>query len=459
MGKKLEARILIVDDNEEVLVALELYLSSFFANIYTEKNPNLLPSLLERENFDVILLDMNFSAGISSGNEGIYWMQEILKIDPLAAIIFITAYGDIQLAVKAIRMGAVDFITKPWENEKMLATIQSALELRKSRMEISSLRNKQRYLARDIDRKFQFFPGQSDLMKHIFEMIDKVASTDANVLILGENGTGKELVAREIHRLSHRSDEVFITVDMGSFPETLFESELFGHMKGSFTNALDDKAGRMELANGGTLFLDEIGNLPFALQSKILATLQNREIFRIGSTKSIPVNFRLISATNQSLYAMVEEKQFREDLLYRINTIQLEIPPLRERKEDILGLAEFFLEKYGGKYEKINLKLHSSARDKLQKHSWPGNIRELEHIIEKAVILADKNLIYADDIQFYANKKKTASVNRKVSNLQENEKIIIAEVLRDCYGNMSESADKLGITRATLYRKIRKYEL
>ena len=458
MSKKIDSRILIVDDNEEVLVALELYLSSFFSSIRTEKNPNTLHSLLSKESFDVILLDMNFSAGISSGNEGIYWMQEILKIDPLAVIIFITAYGDIQLAVKAIRMGAIDFITKPWENEKILATIQNGIEIRKSRLEISSLKNKQRHLNRDINQQYQLFRGESEVMQHIFEMIEKVASTDANILLLGENGTGKELIAREIYRLSNRSDEVFISVDMASLPESLFESELFGYTKGSFTDASEDRAGRFEIAHGGTLFLDEIGNLSLPMQSKILTALQNREIYRLGSTRAIPIDFRLISATNQSLYSMVEDSLFREDLLYRINTIQLEIPPLRDRVEDIKGLAYFFLESFGKKYKKQDLVLHATAINKLEKYSWPGNIRELEHIIEKTVIMTEQSLIQADDIQFYSN-KKTTTATRKLLSLKENEKHLINEVLRECNGNMSHAADRLGITRATLYRKIRNYEL
>ena len=385
--KKTEGNILIVDDNLEALIALEMYLQKHFTTIKTERNPNLIPNLIRSNDYDVIILDMNFSAGISSGNEGLFWLNEIIKIDTHAAVVLITAYGDIELAVKGIKKGAHDFITKPWENEKLLATVMSAYKLRKSKLEINSLKNRQHHLSANIASRFKMYRGNSPAMLPIYESIDKVACTDANILILGENGTGKELIARDIHQKSKQ--EVFIAVDMASLPEQLVESELFGYMKGAFTDAKEDKPGRFELAHGGTLFLDEIGNIPMGIQSKILTTLQTKEISRLGSTKSYPVNFRLISATNSSLYSMVEESKFREDLLYRINTIQIEIPPLRERVEDIEGFINYFLGIYGTKYNKQNIKINAAALNKLQKYHWPGNIRELEHITEKAVIMME----------------------------------------------------------------------
>jgi len=453
---KITGNILIVDDNEEVLIALEMYLSKHFSNVIALKNPNAIPGILGRQRIDVIILDMNFSAGISTGNEGIYWLREILKTDPYAAIILLTAYGDIGLAVKGIKLGAIDFITKPWENEKILATVQSAYRLRKSRLEIHNLKNKQHHLSHSIQEQFKMFKGKSEAMERIYEIIEKVAATEANILILGENGTGKELIAREIHRQSSRADEVFIGVDMAALPESLFESELFGYVKGAFTDAQNDKPGRFEIAGGGTLFLDEIGNLPLQMQSKILTALQNREVYRVGSSKSIPIDFRLISATNKSLYEMVEQGAFREDLLYRINTIQIEIPPLRNRMEDIHGLVHQFLKRYGKKYKKEDLEVHANALDKLKKYPWPGNVRELEHIVEKTVIMCDSLLLKADDFQFHSSNKKE---QRVVMSIEESEKHLIREAMQMCNGNLSETADRLGITRATLYRKIKKYDL
>jgi len=455
---KTKGNILIIDDNEEALIALEMYLIKHFTSIRTEKNPNLIPNLISNQDFDVIILDMNFSAGISSGNEGLFWLNEINKIDPTVAVVFITAYGDIELAVKGIKLGAVDFITKPWENEKLLATVEAAFRLRQSGLEIKNLKSKQQHLAGNIESQFSMFKGTSLSMQKIFIIIDKVSATDANILILGENGTGKELIAREIHKRSNRAHEVFITIDMAALPESLFESELFGYSKGAFTDAHEDKPGRFEIAKGGTLFLDEIGNLPIQMQSKILTALQNREIFKVGSNKAIPINFRLIAATNKSLYNMVDDNEFREDLLYRINTIQIELPPLRDRIEDIEGLVYFFLEKYGSKYNKKDMKVHGSAFDKLKKYPWPGNIRELDNVTEKTVIMADSKLLNADNFQFHTP-LKTSTSKRKIFSLEENEKIIIREAMQDCNGNLSDTADRLGITRATLYRKIKKYDL
>lgn len=453
---KTDGSILIVDDNQEALIAMEMYLQKHFTRILTERNPNLIPALMRTEAIDVIILDMNFSAGISSGNEGLFWLQEILKTDPLAAVVFITAYGDIELAVKGIRNGAHDFITKPWENEKLLATVHAAWKLRRSKLEIRNLKNKQQHLTASIDSSYRLFRGNSPAMQKTFETIEKVAGTEANILILGENGTGKELLARELHRLSGK--EIFISVDIASIPETLIESELFGYSRGAFTDARTDKPGRFELAAGGTLFLDEIGNIPLSLQPKILSVLQSRRIQRLGALTAFPVDFRLISATNSPVEDLVMEGKFRDDLLYRINTIRIEVPPLRERAEDIEGLVHYFLNSYSHKYGREKLKLAASALGKLQKYSWPGNIRELEHITEKAVILGEGSTLTADDFEF-SPKGKPGTRKTAAFSLAENEKIIIREALRDCNGNVSETADRLGITRATLYRKIRKYEL
>jgi DNA-binding NtrC family response regulator len=329
-----QGSILIIDDNEELLLALKVFLAPHFLKIVTEKNPNLIPALI-KDNFDIILLDMNFSAGINSGNEGFFWMNEILKIDPLACIVFITAYSDVEMAVKAIKEGAADFIQKSWDEKKILSTVLSAYKLRKSKQEIHHLKSKQKHLNENIQQQHHFVHGSSPSILKVIETIKKVSATDANILLLGENGTGKEVVAREIHQHSARKNEIFVKVDLGSVSESLFESELFGHVKGAFTDAKEDRAGRFEIASGGTLFLDEIGNLPLHLQSKLLTVLQNREITRVGSSVTIPIDIRLICATNKDLYHMVEEHSFREDLLYRINTIQIEVPPLRERTEDI----------------------------------------------------------------------------------------------------------------------------
>ena len=453
--KKTKAKILIVDDNEEILIALKLFLSEYFETIITEKTPNRISNLIENNYFDVVILDMNFSMGQSTGNEGIFWMNKILEFDKNAVIIFITAYGDIELSVKAIKMGATDFIQKPWNDEKLLTTIFSAIKLRKSKIEIHNLRDKQTHLKNDIEKQYSLIGGKSIAMQKVFEAIDKVASTEANVLILGENGTGKELVAREIHKKSKRADEVFVKVDMSALSESLFESEMFGHKMGSYTDAKQDRAGRFEIANKGSLFLDEIGNLPAAIQSKLLSVLQNREITRIGSNSPIPVDIRLITATNKPLYEMIESNIFRDDLLYRINTIQIEVPPLRERTEDIPVLLDHFLKIFSEKYKKQDLKSSNKIIEKLCRHSWPGNVRELQHLVEKAVILCDERVLQPSDFFFYGiNIQNTSSLN-----LQENEKAIIQKAISKHKGNLTYASNELGITRKTLYNKIKKYGL
>jgi DNA-binding NtrC family response regulator len=452
---KNKGRILIVDDNEEILIALKLFLSNHFEIVDIQKNPNTIPDIIQRQTYDVIILDMNFSAGINTGNEGIYWLRKILEYDPLATILFITAYGDIEMAVNAIKEGATDFIQKPWDDEKLLVTILTAAKLRKSNLEIKKLRNKQIHLSENINKSFNMFVGNSPVMQNVFKTISKVAGTDANILILGENGTGKELIAREIHKQSLRSGEVFVNVDLVSFNEGVFESELFGHVKGAFTDAKEERSGRFEIASGGTLFLDEIGNLTLSMQTKLLAALQNREIFRIGSNRPIPIDIRLISATNKSLNEMVALNTFREDLLYRINTIQIIIPPLRNRVEDIPLLLNHFLVMYGEKYHKHDLRVSEQGMDTLLKYSFPGNVRELEHMVEKAVILCESGLLKKEDL-FFQQRISHVS-NKKSLDLEVNEKQLILEALEKHENNYTKASNELSISRKTLYNKIKKY--
>lgn len=452
---KTKAKILIVDDNKEILIALKLFLSDYFDQVITETNPNKIPAYAEKKDIDLYILDMNFAAGQNTGNEGIYWMKQILKSDPEAVTIFITAYGDIELSVKAIKQGATDFIQKPWDDEKLLGTILSAYKLRKSKLEIQKLKNRQQHLSEAVSGQYTLFIGKSRSMNKVWKTVQKVAATDANILILGENGTGKELIAREIHKLSKRAEEIFVKVDVAALSDTLFESELFGHKKGAFTDARADRTGRFELANGGTLFLDEIGNISLTQQSKLLTVLQNREITRIGSNTLIPVDIRLVCATNKPLNQMTENGEFREDLLYRINTIQIEIPPLRDRPEDIPLLAGLFLDKIMRKYHKDNLSISEQAMNKLFTYSWPGNIRELEHIIEKAVIMAEGKVLTKDDFIFSGQKAQEIST----LNIEENEKQLIQKALERHGNNQSLASKELGISRKTLYNKLKKHGL
>ena len=452
-----KGNILIVDDNKNVLSALRILLSDYFENIVLLTSPNTLMSELRDKNPDVVLLDMNFSAGINSGNEGLFWLSEIKKADEELPVVLFTAYADIDLAVKALKGGATDFVVKPWDNAKLLATLQSAYSLRQSRKEVKKLREKQSVLNRDIQKEEDICWGKSPAMQRLLTMIKKVAVTDANVLITGENGTGKELIAKMIHRYSPRAAETLIIVDMGAVTETLFESELFGHVKGAFTDAKAGRSGKFEAADGGSLFLDEIGNLSYPLQAKLLSALQTRHITRVGSNKSISVDIRLISATNKNLFKSVKKGEFREDLLYRINTIHLEVPPLRERREDIPQLADFFLRRLARKYGKSDLKLGEKALCKLESYAWPGNVRELEHAIEKAVILSDNQELQPND--FYMRTPDETSFVVESFTLEEMEKILIEKALRKYDNNISAVAAELGISRPTLYSKIRKYEL
>lgn len=450
-------KILIVDDNEDILLAAKLLFKSFTKLIHTEINPTNIPHLLKKENYDVIFLDMNFTEEMTSGAEGIYWLKEILKIDPLAVVILITAYGDVETAVKAIKLGATDFVLKPWQNEKFIATLNSALRLRESRVELERIRQQKEQLKSDLNSLFPNLIGISTGMKMVLSSIKKVAKTDANVLILGENGTGKELVARAIHNNSKRCNEIFLSVDLGSISKTLFESELFGHTKGAFTNAQKDRAGRFELADKGTLFLDEIGNLELELQSKLLSVIERREVTRIGSNKANSFDIRLISATNKNIDEMVLNEKFRQDLLYRINTVVIHIPPLRERVEDIPLLVEYYLEIYKKKYDKAKLIINPTTVKKLQQFKFPGNVRELQHAIERAVILSESNELMPNDF-LLAPAEENNSINND-NNLDKIEKSVINKVLKLNKGNISKTAKELGLTRTSLYRRMKKYNL
>jgi two-component system, NtrC family, response regulator HydG len=450
--------ILAIDDNEDILFALKLLLKSEVESITVINHPAKLPDLLKTNDFDVILLDMNFSKDVSSGQEGFDWLERILKIDPDAVVLFITAYGDTERAVKAMKAGATDFILKPWQNEKLLATLNSAIKLRRSKKEAGNLRSRQQELSALIDKPFHEFIGNSPEMLEVFNTIKKVARTDANVLILGENGTGKELVARALYRSSLRKDEVFVSVDMGSITETLFESELFGHVRGAFTDAKTEKPGRFEIASNGTLFLDEIGNLSFPSQAKLLTAIERGEITRVGSNKAVSVNVRLICATNSDIHQLVEEEKFRQDLLYRINTVEIHLPPLRERTGDISILANHFLNVYAVKYKKKISKISQQALLKLNHYSWPGNVRELQHAIERAVIMCDENALDLADF-LLSSKKKQDDVEIDTYNLDEIEQKIIMKVLKQNQGNITQAAKELGLTRTSLYRRMEKYDL
>ncbi len=453
--KNVKGKILIVDDNKSLLKALELLLSGEFECIKTISNPNLTLESLRKDDYDIVLLDMNFQTGINSGTEGLFWLKEVKKYNEDIMVIMITAFGDISLAVNAMKEGATDFILKPWEDNKLIATLKNALKLRESIREVGSLKQKQKHLTENINKNYSKIIGKSDVMQNIFSKIDKVAETDANILLLGENGTGKELIAREIHRRSLRKDEIFLGVDLGAISETLFESELFGHLKGAFTDAKEERAGKFESASGGTIFLDEIGNLSIGMQVKLLSVLEKRAITKVGADREVPINVRLISATNQDLKKLVANNLFREDLLYRINTIEIEVPPLRERQQDIIEIANHYLNLYASRYGKTNMKFDNSAIGNLQKYHWPGNVRELRHTIEKAVILSDFNTITISDLRV---DNEFISPTDKLS-LDEIEKHAILKVLKKHKWNHSHTANELKIARTTLIRKLKKYGL
>lgn len=457
--KDKSGKVLIIDDNTELLVALNMLLTPHFDTVITESVPDRVTKHLKEGKFDLILLDMNFRAGIQSGNEGFYWMDKIREFDEEVSIIFITAYGDVDLAIKSLKEGATDFIQKSWDEHKILSTVLSGYNLYKSNKEINRLKSQQQHLKASISRiSHEMVKGNSPRMSEIYEMIEKVAKTDASILITGESGTGKEVIAQEIHQQSGRCNELLVTVDLGSIHENLFESELFGHAKGAFTDAIGHKVGRIELATGSTLFLDEIGNLSMALQRKLLTVIQDKVVIRLGENRPRSVDFRLISATNKSLDQMVMENLFREDLLYRIKTVEIHLPPLRERKEDISALANYYLKKYALKYSKNINRIKDSTMTKLMKYEWPGNIRELEHFLEKAVILSEGDYLTISDYMLTSNVQLKGE-RATTYNLEKNEKEIIKTALKAFNWNMTKTAKALGINRSTLYDKLKKYEL
>jgi len=452
-----EARILVVDDNRNVLTALDLLLSREFTGVKCISKPGQILSELQGDSYSAVLLDMNYIAGQHTGNEGLFWLRELMKTDPDLSVVMITAFGDIELAVTALKEGAVDFVLKPWDNLKLLATMLTAVRLTHSRRKVKSLQKDKASLKAELKGKPKRMIGRSAAMRRVYEMVEKVASTPANVLISGENGTGKELIAREIHERSDRTAEIMVSVDLGAVPDTLFESELFGHVKGAYTDAHTDRIGKIETAHRGTLFFDEIGNLSLTLQAKLLSVLQNRTITRLGSTEIVPVDIRLVCASNMNLEAMVEEGRFRMDLLYRINTIRVELPPLRERDEDVLLLATYFLHNFSMRYNKPGLKMDGKAEAALKKWSWPGNVRELQHCMERAVILTEGKIIGKDSFQF--STAEATSTSSFDGSLDEVEARLIGYSIKKYGGNMSAVALQLGISRQTLYNKIKKYGL
>ncbi len=447
-----EGTILVVDDNKSILSALELLLKSYFDKVVMTFTPNQIDSALREDRPDVVLLDMNFSAGINTGNEGLFWLRRIKEQHPEVEVVLFTAYADIDLAVRGIKEGAFDFVSKPWDNDKLLATLRNAYNLRRSRRDVKHLKE----IKRELLNEPGLYWGTSGAMKRLRDTVEKVADTDAYVLITGENGTGKEMLAREIHKRSARRGELMVTVDVGALPESLFESELFGHVKGAFTDAKTDRAGKFEVANHGTLFLDEIANIPLHLQAKLLTAIQSGQITRVGSNTPVPVDIRLISATNRNVVDMAAQGTFREDLLYRINTIHLDIPPLRQRMEDIVPLAEMFLAKYAAKYNKPASSFSREVKKLLTAYSWPGNIRELQHTVEKAVILSGGRVIDTDILLLDTRRR---AIGDPGSTLKEIEREVIRETIERHGGNLSAVAQQLAITRQALYNKIKRFDL
>jgi two-component system, NtrC family, response regulator HydG len=443
------ASILVVDDDTDVLTAVRLLLKTEAAEVLTEKNPENIKNILQKKQFDLIMLDMNFTSSINTGNEGIFWLNEIKKLDSKSAVIMITAYGDIDLAVRSLKEGATDFVVKPWHNERLLKTIKDALS-----------KNQRKAVTPEAPGLDASILGSSEVMQQIFHKTEKIAPTDANILILGENGTGKDLIAKAIHDHSLRKDQPFVKVDVGALTESLFESELFGHKKGAFTDAREDRMGRFEAANGGTLFLDEVGNISLVQQAKLLTVLQNRTITRLGSNEQIPVDIRLICATNLPLHELANEQRFRKDLIYRINTVELTMPPLRKREDDVILLANHFAGIYAAKYLKPNFSLGQKAKEKLMDYPFPGNVRELQYSIERAVIMAEGTVLTADDIIFSPLETLTRNEDEdddlKLSTIEKN---TILKVIEKNHGNISKAAKELGLTRTALYRRLSKYEI
>lgn len=448
--------VLVVDDNQDVLNAIEILAEEEFDRLICISNPNKIPHYLRKYQLDVILLDMNFSKSEESGKEGIFWLTKIQNLDPHTAVVLFTAFGDVNMAVNAMKDGAIDFVLKPWDNNKLLATLRAAVKLARSTRETSKLKNQKNILIEELNKFHPPLLGQSIAFKKVINTISKTAPTDANILITGENGTGKSVIAREIHRKSSRKNQAFVTVDLGSISESLFESELFGYVKGAFTDARSDRTGRIESASGGSLFLDEIGNLSPNMQMKLLNVLQEKIITPLGSNERKPIDIRLITATNRNLEDLIEKKEFREDLFYRINTINIEIPPLRKRLSDIEPISLFFLDKFKKKYNRTELQMSKDYLNELKQYFWPGNVRELEHSVEKSVILSDTNVLEKSDM--FIDRKKTARQSYTGS-LEEIEKQAIINALDRHYGSQINAARDLNITRQTIYNKIKKYGL
>ncbi len=456
--KELKGRIVVIDDDIDVLKTAHMVLKRHFKEVITLYQPEDILHHLKEGEIDVVLLDMNFSPGVTSGKEGLRWLKKIKEEAPSVYVLMNTAYGDINLAVEAMKLGAIDFLVKPWTSEKLLASVKNCLALKRSREKVVRLQQEKKILNKDLGKGFDEFIAQSSSMKPVLNSIGKVAPTDAIVLILGENGTGKELAAREVHRKSARNHSPFVKVDLGAITESLFESELFGHNQGAFTDAKEARPGRFEIASGGTLFLDEIGNLDIGMQAKLLSVLQNNEIIRLGSTTPIPIDVRIICATNRPLYQMVEDGEFRQDLLYRINTVEITLPPLRNRKEDISRLAYHYLNHFKIRYHKLQLQISENALDIMTEHAWPGNIRELRHAVERAVIMGDSEKLVPEDFNL-GNKAAKASIPVTSGKIDDIEKSAIMKALNKGYGSMDQVADEVGLSRSTLYRKMKKYGL
>lgn len=454
----IDARILVVDDNEDILHAARLLLKRHFTGVQTLSDPSQLAALVRRGTFDVLLLDMNFAPGADSGAEGLARLGEVLAIDPQAVVVLVTAHGDIEVAVQAMKKGAADFVTKPWENERLVATLMAALNLRRSRLEAAELRQRNRGLAAATITESGMI-GTAPAMQAVFDAIRRTAPTGANVLILGENGTGKELAARELHRQSPRAGEVFLRVDMGSLSPQLFESELFGHRRGAFTDARADRTGFFRAATSGTLFLDEIGNVPLHLQAKLLTALERREVVPVGAEAPEPIDVRLICATNLTRAALADENRFRQDLLWRINTVEITMPPLRERGQDVPLLLEHYVQFYAQKYNMPAKRLSADLIAKLSAWSWPGNVRALRHAVERAVIMSEGPLLSEADFPFAEAAPETGAPAQPVSTLDAVEKSAIIRALDKHQNNISRAADALGLTRASLYRRMEKYGL
>ncbi len=452
---KVPSNVLIVDDDELVSLSIKLLLDPHFQKVVSCRTPERIPAMLRSEAIDVLLLDMNFRPGETSGSEGLFWLRKVLNDAADVQVVLMTAYADIQVAIDALKEGALDFIVKPWQNEKLLATVRTAALVNQEKRKVRQLRYQCKGILAAFDKQYEPLRGEAESIREIKKTIAKVAPTDAAVLILGENGTGKEVIAREIHRQSLRHDEVFMSVDLGALSDTLFESELFGHRKGAFTDAREDRVGRFEAAAGGTLFLDEIGNVPLHLQVKLLTAIQQKSIVRLGTNEPIPVDVRIICATNTDLRKMATQGAFREDLLYRINTVEINVPPLRDRTEDVADLAEYFLERFNSKYYK-RLMFHPDIFDELKKYRWPGNIRELQHAVERAVIMAEKDMLDASDFSVL-RKSDDADFTFEQLNLEKLEAWAVRKAIAKHHGNISHAADELGISRGAIYRRIEKY--